>query len=131
MMAAIPPACCAGADDGKIHSQLCRIGRADRGDFVCADSSANRSGIGADTLAFAESVAKPVAFSVAYTLTISESVSNADTDADTHADADRFGLQRGINRRSGQTTLQPDDHQPGTRHGASGRQRADQLQRLR
>ena len=47
MTAAIPPACCAGADDGKIHPQFHSVGRADRGDFAAADSGADRSRIGA------------------------------------------------------------------------------------
>ena len=47
MTAAIPPACCAGADDGKIHPQYCRLGRACGGDFAFADSGAGHLRIGA------------------------------------------------------------------------------------
>ena len=47
MTAAILPACCAGADDGKIHPQLCCLGRACRGDFAAADSGADHSRVGA------------------------------------------------------------------------------------
>ncbi len=47
-----------------------------------------------------------------------------------HSDADRLGFQRRLDRRPRQSALQPDDHQPGARHGAARRQRAGQLQRL-
>src|ERR1700730_1064726 len=155
MTAAIPPACCAGADGGKIYAQLHRVGRAHGGDFACADSGASGSGSGAklqsgrvsntNTYAYADADADahadahahahayPYAYAYAYPYAHSYTYPNAHTDthAVTFADADRRGFQRRIDRRSGQTTLQPDDHQPGTRHGAARCQRTGQLQRLR
>jgi hypothetical protein len=68
MTAAIPPACCAGADHGKPHPPLRRIGRADRGHFACAGADDHIARLGARLL-------RPY-------------LSGPDTDADTDADAD-------------------------------------------
>jgi hypothetical protein len=67
-----------------------------------------------DAIAFADIVAKPDAFAVA--------------EPDSHPVADRRRVQRGIDRQPRQRALQPDDYQPGARHGAARRQRTDQLQ---
>ena len=72
MTAAIRPACCAGADNGKIYPQFHPVDCACRGGFA-ADSGADRSRIGAkpvadvftladpDVFTFAKPVAKPIA----------------------------------------------------------------------
>src|ERR1700738_1136176 len=139
MTAAIPPACWSGADGGKIYAQLHRVGRAHGGDFACADSGASGSGSGAklqsgrvsntNNYAYAAPYASASPYPYAHSYTYPNA--HTDTHAVTFADADRRGFQRRIDRRSGQTTLQPDDHQPGTRPGAARCQRTGQLQRLR
>jgi hypothetical protein len=45
MTAAIPPACCADADDESIHTQLFRIRRIHRFGLACAGADAAESGI--------------------------------------------------------------------------------------
>jgi hypothetical protein len=101
-----PPACCAGADDGKIHPQSCLFRCAERGAVAAADSSADDCGVGA----------------VADTDVHLNAYIHADADTDTHAFAEsftvpkpnaypdvntdhRFGFQRRIDHRSGQAAL--------------------------
>jgi len=100
MTAAIRPACCAGADNGKIYPQFHPVDCACRGGFA-ADSGADRSRIGAkpvadvftladpDVFTFAKPVAKPIA--IAQPIALSES----DTDGNAHLDAhaNRFDFQ--------------------------------------
>jgi len=74
MTAAIPPACCAGADGGKIYAQLHRVGRAHGGDFACADSGASGSGSGAKLQSGRVSNTNTYAYAYAY--------ADADADAD-------------------------------------------------
>jgi hypothetical protein len=80
MTAAIPPACCAVADDGKLGPQLDLFGRDDRGVFADADTGADRSRIRAKSVAVAKSVAK----SVAQPISIAEPISESDTNINTN-----------------------------------------------
>jgi hypothetical protein len=76
MTAAIPPACCAVADDGKLGPQLDLFGRDDRGVFADADTGADRSRIRAKSVAVAKSVAQPIS--------IAEPISESDTNINTN-----------------------------------------------
>jgi hypothetical protein len=82
MTAATPPACCAVADNGKIHPQPCLFGHDDRGAFADADTGADRSRIRAKSVTVAESLAlaKSVAKPNSNTQPISESDTNINTD---------------------------------------------------
>ena len=51
MTAAIPPACCAGADHGKPHVQLHSLGRVDRGDIDRTDPGPGHSSLGSESVA--------------------------------------------------------------------------------
>ena len=82
MTAATPPACCAVADNGKIHPQPCLFGHDDRGAFADADTGADRSRIRAKSVTVAESLA--LAKSVAQPKPISES------DTDSNIDTNRL-----------------------------------------
>ena len=86
MTAAIPPACCAGADNGTPPAPPGRIGRACRGGFACADSGADYSGLRAE----------PVSEFIA--ISVGEHVAVSNTDADTFTlskpDADAFALSK-------------------------------------
>ena len=81
MTAAIPPACCAGADHGTPHASLLRIGRADGRGFVVAGANAYIVRIGAGIL-------RNQLLAVAYAERQPITVANADlyTLADTVAD---------------------------------------------
>ncbi len=98
MTAAIPQACCAGADDGEILAPPCRICRAHRGDLARVHSGANAPGLRA--ISFAIAVAKPfskaIAFPDAVTKPDFDTVTN--TNADTYTDANRREFQRGIDQ---------------------------------
>ena len=97
MTAAIPPACCAGADDGKTYALLFRLGVPCGGSFAGIDSGDDHSGIGAEPVADA-TFAKPVAFpkSVAQPISIAQPIPLSESNADSDADANRFEFQRGI-----------------------------------
>ena len=88
MTAAIPPACCAGVDDGKIRSWFCRVGRAHGGNFACADRGTNRSGIRADADANSHTNSEPLTYADP----------NAFAQSDTNPHANRRGFQRGLDR---------------------------------
>ena len=154
----IPPACCAGADHGKARTKPDPVGRIDRGAVARADRGANNLSLRAKPLAQSDAdsythadidpnpYALPVAYSNTDTNTHADTDPNADphadtdayldtnadahTDANTYADAntDRREFQRGVNQQPGAAALQPDDHQPRARLGASGCQRTGQLQ---
>ena len=103
MTAAIPPACCAGADDGKIDPQFCRLGRTCGGDFAGADSGVDHSGIGAKRDAiftFADAgifiIAHSVAESIAHADPDAKRITKPEPNADCDADSNRFGFKRGI-----------------------------------
>jgi hypothetical protein len=114
MMAAIPPACCAGADDDEIRTQPDRIGSPHGRDLACAGSGTYHSGIRAVAVANAD------VFAVAEPLAVTDSVAFCEPDANSvalcesnaNANTDRRRVQRRIDRRSRQPALQPDDHQP-------------------
>ena len=128
MTAAIPPACCAGADDGKIYPQFHPVARACRGGFAMLIPALT---IPASAQTYSPSPTPTHSPSPSPRLHRPRRPRRADTDANAHSHADRFGFQRGIGQRSGQAALQPDDHQPRARHGAARHQRAGQLRRLR
>ena len=126
MTAAIPPACCAGADDGKIRAlnvgRLCGVCRG----FAAADSGADHPGIGAKSRHRIPTNSPPP-----HRL---RQLADPDTDfivqPNSTATPTGSGSAR-IGQGPGQAALQPDDHQPGARHGAARRQRTGQLRRLR
>ncbi len=95
MTAAIPPACCAGADHGKPHDQLDRICRADRGDFAFAGADAFVIRVGPDVLrnrlfpdADTDANADVVRQSVTDTVTFGQPF----TDAEPHANPNCNGV---------------------------------------
>ena len=61
----------------------------------------------------------------------SNSNSNPNSYFNHYTNTNRRRFERELDRRAGRPTLQPDDHQPRAGHGAAGRQRTGQLQRLR
>ncbi len=117
MTAAIPPACCAGADDGKIQEKLGNSSRTGSGGaFACADRSKYH----------------PVIRTMRWPLPITITITLPDAKPYPHAftDANRREFERRVDQWPRQPALQPVDHQSGARQRASGRQRTDQLQRL-
>jgi hypothetical protein len=145
MTAAIPPACCAGADDGTFLTKLDRLRHVDRGSLAVFPARRIQRGvraIGADLHDVHIDVNVKLDFHIDIHF-------DADVDLDFHLDViadvelergwpgihgrsaggcrvtalpDRLGFQRRLDQRRGQAALQPDDHQPRARHGAAGDQ---------
>ena len=125
MTAAIPPACCAGADDAEPQKGIHRIGRADRGGFAVTDTDAGVACVGASELRsrvlYADADADTDLLAVTYAKPFLESGRRGFAEPNSDADDNRCGFQRGIDQRSAWRRRLADYL---LRHGPRGSRRA-------